>query len=284
MDNLNSDLLRTFLAVAETGSVTAGAGRVHRSQSAVSLQIGRLEEVLGQPVFVRHGRGVRLTEAGQDLLPVAREVTQMLGRAYRRLTADRLGGTLRIGLPEDQSQGRLTRIVGAFAQSHPLVELRVSCALSAGFPQALEHGQLDLAVFATEAEDPGEEVLRSQRTRWAMARDVDVLDRDPLPVALFDQACWWRDAALGALHRMDRPYRVVFSSQNDEGVRAAIEAGIAVGLLGEDMVTPGLRALGGAEGFADPPLSRLVMRRAPGADGPAVAAMEEAIREAFAGA
>ena len=283
MDQLNSDLLRSFLAVAETGSVTAGAVRVHRSQSAVSLQIAKLEEIVGQPVFARHGRGVTLTRAGQTLLPVARDVTRTLSAALRNLTADQLGGRLRIGLPDDQSHGRLARIVGAFAQSHPMVELDVTCALSAGFTAALTDGTLDIAVYETAAPDPKADVLRTEQTCWAMARHVDLLDRDPLPVALFDQACWWRDAALEALAAHGGAHRIVYSSQSVDGVIAAIEAGIAIGLIGDSNVIPELRRLGPAEGFGPTPLSHLVMARASGADSPACTAMEHAIRAAFDG-
>lgn len=104
MDILNSDLLRTFLAVVETGSITAAADRVSRSQSAASLQIGKLETSLGQRLFERHGRGVVLTQAGERLLPVARDVTGLLDATQREMTADGLSGTLRLGVPDDQSK------------------------------------------------------------------------------------------------------------------------------------------------------------------------------------
>ena len=116
MDQLNSDLLRTFLAVAETGSMTDGAARIFRSQSAASLQIRKLEELLGQPVFDRHGRGVALTATGERLLPIAHDVTRTLSSAMRELTSDGLRGKLRLGIPDDQNQQMLARIIGEFAQ------------------------------------------------------------------------------------------------------------------------------------------------------------------------
>jgi len=280
MDHLSSELLSTFVAVAEAGSVTGGAARIFRSQSATSLQIRKLEDVLGQPLFERHGRGVVLTTVGERLLPVAREVTRTLAITLRELTSDELRGRLHIGIPDDEGKEILTRIVGEFTQSHPLVELEVTCALSADFPDALASGVMDIAVF--ELESPaGLEVLREEQTFWMVSRHHQLLSRVPLPIALFDQACWWREAALATLHAMGRPYRIVYSSQSVAGVAAAIEAGVAIGLLGESSATDTCRRLGSQEGFGETPISRLVMGLRQDADNPEIRAMKSAIRQAY---
>ncbi|WP_299811885.1 LysR family transcriptional regulator [uncultured Roseibium sp.] len=279
MAQLDSDILRTFLAVAEAGSVTQGAARIFRSQSAASLQIGKLEATLGQPVFERHGRGVILTDAGERLLPVAREVTGKLDAALRELTSDDLDGRLRLGIPDDQSKETLSGIVGAFAQSHPRVDLEVTCAMSAGFPDALTSGALDLAIYEAAHPPPGAEVLRRERTCWMVSRHHDLLARDPLPIALFDRDCWWRDAALDALRAAGRPFRIVYSSQSVAGVAAAIEAGIAAGLLGETSLSENLRQVDLSGGPM--PVSNLVLGLRPGTVTPPIEAMRQAIRKAF---
>ncbi len=282
MEQLNSDLLRTFLAVAETGSMTDGAARIFRSQSAASLQIGKLEDLLGQPVFDRHGRGVTLTETGERLLPIAHEVTHTLSSALRELTSDRLQGKLRLGVPDDQSKPVLSRIISEFSQSHPMVELDVTCALSACFPAALASGELDIAVYEVEQPHRGHEVLREEKTFWMMSRHHDLLQRDPLPVALFDRDCWWRDAALAALHETGRAFRIMFASQSVSGVSAAIEAGIAIGLLGQASLNGNLICLGTQHGFREMPTSRLVLASRDGEDSAQVQAMKSAIRQVFA--
>lgn len=281
MDHLSSDLLRTFLAVAEAGSVTDGATRVYRSQSAVSLQIRKLEGILGRPVFDRHGRGVVLTDAGERLLPVARDITRKLDATLRDLTSDDLHGKLRLGIPDDQTKDRLSRIVAEFAQSHPLVDLDVTCALSAGFPDALASGALDIAIFEVAHPEPEADVLQEERTCWMMSRHHDLLFRDPLPIALFDRECWWRDAALEALRAAGHPFRIVYSSQSVAGVAAAIDAGIAIGLLGESSMTGALRRLGPEDGFNEMPVSNLVLGLRPEATTPPVRAMKTAIQRAF---
>ena len=281
MDHLNSELLRAFVAVAETGSVTGGATRIFRSQSATSLQIRKLEDVLGQPLFERHGRGVVLTAVGERLLPVAREVTRTLASTLRELTSDDLRGKLRIGIPDDEGKEILTRIVGEFVQSHPLVELEVTCALSAGFPDALASGTMDIAVFELESPQAGLEVLREERTCWMVSRHHELLSREPVPVALFDRACWWREAALRTLQAMGRPFRIVYSSQSVAGVAAAVEAGVAIGLLGASSATDTWRRLGAEDGFGETPISRLVMGSRQGADDPEMRAMKAAIRQVY---
>lgn len=281
MDCLSSDLLRTFQAVATTGSVTEGASRIFRSQSAASLQIKKLEELLGQAVFERHGRGVVLTEIGERLLPVAKEVTTILDATLRDLTSDDLMGKVRLGIPDDESKETLASIVGAFAQSHPRVELDVTCALSTGFPNALSTGSLDIAVYEVAHPLDGTEVLRREQTCWMMSRHHDLLSHDPIPVALFDRDCWWRDSALSGLAASGKRFRVVYSSQSAAGVAAAIEAGIAIGVMGEGSLTSNLKRLGQEEGFGELPVSCLVLDRSYKADSLAVQALETAVRNAF---
>lgn len=281
MDKLDSDLLRSFLAVSETGSMTDGATRLFRTQSAISLQIKRLEGLLGRKVFDRHGRGISLTPAGEALLPIARDVTARLDEALSRLGTADMSGRLRLGIPDDHGRDRLARIVADFTRAHPGVELEVSCELSVRFPGALESGKLDLAVYEVAEPETTGDLLWRDPTHWMCSRYHDIPGQDPLPVALFDRDCWWRDAALAALHQTGRRHRVIYSSQSVAGVVAAIEAGVAVGLLGESSLTPSLRRLGQADGFPEMPVSHLVLGRGPGPESRARRSMEAAIRRAF---
>lgn len=281
MENLDSDLLRTFLAVAQAGSVTNGAERIHRSQSATSIQIKRLENVIGKPVFDRHGRGVVLSEAGRRLLPVAQEVTKRLDIALRDLSNDTIKGKIQLGIPDDHGRARLTRIISDFARKHPQVELEVTCALSTLFPEALDRGDLDLAVYEVETPTRREELLREDPTCWVSSIKQDFSNAETLPLALFDQACWWRDAAITSIEARGKPYRVICSSQSVPGVIAAVDAGIAVGLLGRSSVHSGLTVLDQSYGFAPTPPSKLVMATAGSKDSEPIATMKSTIRNAF---
>lgn len=282
MQNLDTDLLRTFLAVADSGSISAGAERIGRSQSAASLQVKRLETIIGKPVFERHGHGVTLSPAGERLDPVARQSVALLDTALDDIRADDLAGDVRLGIPDGHAHSVLADIVAEFSRRHPLVEIKVHCASGAGFTGAVADGTLDLALYDAETVRPDLDILFEEPTHWAVSRAIAVHQRDPLPVALFDQECWWRDAALNALHRMDRAYRIVYSSESVAGVTAAIEAGIAVGMLGRSSIGKTVRTLDPTDGFETMPASKLVLDRRRGG-GMVVDAMADSIRRAFRG-
>ncbi len=278
MTQLDSDLLRTFLAVAETGSVTGGAQRINRSQSATSLQIKQLEGIVGQPLFRRHGRGVTPNGAGDRLLPVARRVTRSLDSALADMRGERLSGSLRIGVSDDHSRSALARIIADFGSRHPDVELQVHCALGAGFDAALTAGALDLAVFEVPEPLERDEVLRRDTLVWMGNRERDFEAEDVLPVAMFDRDCWWRDVATADLDAVGRRYRIVFTSESAVGVRSAVRSGIAAGLLSDPA---------DEDEFAPLPHmslrhpSFLVLRKSGTAVGEAIDAMSEAVRRAF---
>ena len=281
MECLDSELLRTFIAVTNAGSVTDGATQIHRSQSATSLQIKRLEAIVGRAVFERHGRGVVLTEAGRYLLPIAHDVTARLDGALRDLTKHAVRGKLRLGIPDDHGRAKLAQIVATFARSHPQVELEVTSALSTEYPEALEKGRIDMAVY--EVEDPAqeEEVLKEDPTCWVAAEHTDFSNADPIPVALFDHACWWRDAAIASLQARGKPYRVVYSSQSVSGVIAAVEAGVAVGLIGRSSIQSGISIVPHEFGFAPTPTSKLVLAIGNLQNPDLIAAMRSAVRTAL---
>ena len=281
MPHLDSDLLRTFLAVAQSGSVTEGAESIHRSQSATSIQIKRLEEILGQRVFARHGRGVVLSEAGRRLLPLAQDGTARRDQAHRAISDAPVQGRLRLGIPDDHGRTRLTAIIADFNRQHPEVELDVTCAISAGFPEALAKKALDLAVYEVETPKDGEDLLIEDPTHWMMARHRDFSNEPTLPIALFDHACWWRDAALKSVEGRGKPFRIAYSSQSVQGIFAAVEAGIAVGLLGRSSLNPALSIADASYGFVQTPSSKLVMAASCSSDTPPVATMKAAIRHAF---
>lgn len=278
MSHLNSDHLRTFLAIEQAGSVTGGADRIGRSQSATSLQIRQLEEVVGKPLFERHGRGVVLTAAGEHLRPVARQVVQSLDRTLADLRGESLTGRLRIGMPDDHGRAVLTGIVADFASLHPRVELEVQCALGVGFEGALATGALDLAVFDVARPQRGQEVLRESALVWRGLPGQNFDQANPLPVAVFDRSCWWRDIALSSLDASGRSFEVVFTSESSVGVRAAVKSGIAVGLLSTEKDLTGLDPV---DGLTERHPTFLILQQGVGGVGPVSDAMCEAIRRAF---
>jgi len=278
---LDSELLRTFLAVSETGSFSKAATRIFRSQSAVSLQIKQLENLLGQAVFHRYARGVKLTTTGEKLRLTAQKVVNLLDESFGELKSNPLEGSIRVAIPDEFGETILAEVIAQFARNYPQVDLQVRCSFSANFPQALAANEIDLAVFAVQDPDDDMLVLRREKTCWATSKNHLVHQQDPLPVALFDRACWWRDWALEALEASAKPYRVVFTSESVMGITAAISAGVAVGLIGESSLRDDFAILSSNHGLPQLPDSLLVLKCRDDVSKSVSLAMTSAIVEAF---
>lgn len=278
---LDSELLRTFLAVADSGSFSRGADRIFRSQSAVSLQIKQLENILGQSVFQRHARGVALTLTGEKLRPAAQKIVALLDETIGDLKTNPLQGSIRIGIPDEYGNSALPGVIAQFARNHPQVELSVRCSISTDFPEALVRGEVDLAVHAVESLTEGMLLLRREKTYWVTSKYHAIHEQIPVPVALFDRACWWRDSALEALDKAGKSYRVVFSSESVTGISAAISAGVAVGVVGENSLCDDFRVLTSSNGFPKMPGSALVLECGEAASKTITRAMSQAIKDAF---
>ena len=145
---LDTDQLRSFAAIVDTGSFTRAAERVNKTQSAVSMQIRRLEEQLGRPLFSKQGRGVRLTEEGEKLIDYARQILQIEATAFASVSKRALAGRLRFGIPDDYADTFLPEIVTRFSRRHPLVEIMVMCETSRSLVDRVATGELDMAVVS----------------------------------------------------------------------------------------------------------------------------------------
>ncbi len=281
--NLDSDLLRTFVAISDAGGFTAAADVVGRTQSAVSMQMKRLEESIGAPLFLRSGRTFTLTHTGEILLSKSRRVLAMLDETAAAVTGEALDGGVRVGIPDEYGSPFLPRILARFADLHPLARVTVTCAACQSLHDQVMRGSLDLAVEIGDMDQGDGELLGNEPTVWATSSRHLVHERDPLPLALFDAACWWHDRAIEVLERSGRAYRVAYTSAGIAGVAAAINAGLAVGVLGRETLPVGVRVLSPAEGFAELPPSRIILRRRNGAVSPTIESMAEALRQAFLG-
>ncbi len=279
---LESDILRSFIAVAEHGNITRAAEDLFRTQSAISVQIKRLETEVGQPLFIRQARGMVLTPPGERLLTQAQRIVAMLDQAAADLAGDPISGHVTVGIPDDYGSDLLATILADFANRHPAIDVSITCGFSVGFEEAVRRGTLDIAVYAGPQDDARGEVLLTEQTVWAGSPTMTVPEDAPLPVALFDRSCWWRDAAVGALDEAGIAYRAAYSSESVDGVKAALKAGLAVGILARSTVEPGMRILGPAEGMPPLPASNLMLISKAGKPSPAMQAMAEAIRRGFA--
>lgn len=228
----NLDSLRTFVAICETGTFRSAATRVHRSPSAVSLQIGKLEEQLGVKLMSRNARHVTLTEKGEVLLGFAR---QLLGISDEAMTAFRgspLSGHLSLTAPHDLGVSLVPNILRQLAETHPSIVVDVRLETSENIMQLLASGKVHLALF-NEAAQPSINVreLFSEPLVWLMKDGGRAIERSPLPLATAKIGCAWRNAALAALETDNRTYRIAYSSDTSMGQVAALRADLAIAAL-----------------------------------------------------
>jgi DNA-binding transcriptional LysR family regulator len=260
---LDLSLLRSFVAVIECGSVLQAAARVGRSQSAVSMQMQRLEDEVGRPLFRREGRTLRPNPAGEELLLHARRLLRLSDEALASLSRPEEAGLVRLGVPEDYAAYLMLPALERFAREHPLADIELTCEPSTALLQRVEAGRIDLALV-TRYPQQGFAVLRRERFVWAAKPETEVWLRDPLPVALFEAGDIARRYALEALQGAERPYRIVCSSRSLHGLIAVAQAGLAVVGLVESCLPPGLVRIGSGEGLPPLPLFDLSLVTVPG--------------------
>ncbi|TBV01349.1 LysR substrate-binding domain-containing protein [Phytopseudomonas dryadis] len=243
---LESDVLKTFVGIAESGSFTRTAAQVFRTTAAVSQQIKRLEDTLGRNLFVRENRRVRLTTDGEILLGYARRLLKLNEEAVSRFLVPNLAGTVRLGTPFDIGVGALPDLLSQFALSHPGVLVEVSVGRSYELIERLDAGELDLTLLNAgnaDMDDSRGEIVYSEALVWAGRDGGLAIKRKPLPLALASNGCAWRRAAMDALDRIGRSYRIAYSSEQCAGQEAALLADLAIAALPTSLVKAPLRRL-----------------------------------------
>lgn len=281
MTPLESDLMRAFLAVAETGSVTLAAGRIGRTQSAVSMQIRRLEESLGQPLFHRLPRGVSLMARGEQLMPYAQRVVGLLDEAATALREKPLVGPVRIGIPDEYAETVLPRALAVFSERHPAVEVTVRCDFTSPQLQALQDDGLDLAVVYDNGAAFGAEVLAVDPTVWVTSIGHAQHLQAPVPVGVYFRSDWCRDYALRSLATHNIRWREAFECDTSGSLRIAVRAGLAIAPLSRSTIPTGCRELTEADGFGVVDRAHVVLHRNPRGTSAAIEGLAETVREAF---
>lgn len=245
---LDLDQLQSFCAIADCGSFTEAARRVNKTQSAVSMQIKRLEERLGDELFVRDGRTVLLTEAGEALYARARRMLRLNAEIVDMFSDEDLSGTIHFGIPDDYAVKLLPVILKRFQKTHPRIVVDVRCQPSRELLEEMRAGRYDLIVFTQGTSQEYGEPFRTERMFWVASQGGHALEQEPLPIAGGVRCCW-KDNAVEALNRIGRDYRIVFSSSNATAISSAVLADLAVGFLPESALQPGMEVISEAPGL-----------------------------------
>ncbi|MGU3398125.1 LysR family transcriptional regulator [Brucellaceae bacterium D45D] len=244
---LDIDVLRTFVAIADTGSFSSAANAVFRTPSAVSMQIKKLEEQIGVSVFERDARSVTLTGDGEILLGFARRLLALNREAVSKFVAPTVTGVVRLGSPDDVGECVLPLVLKRFAETHPGVTVDVVIDQSVNLRKRFAEGRLDLTLINLSYAMPGKsdvEILLDEELVWAGAKCGTAYRRDPLPLSIWEEGCAWRGNALQALDNAGRPYRIAYMSSHSTGQRAAIMADLAIAPFGKTLLGDGIVALG----------------------------------------
>lgn len=244
LHNVDVDLLRALVTVVDLGSFTRAADALLRRQSTLSLQIKRLEDGLGKRLLDRSTRHVRLTAEGDALLPHARQMLALNDRLVASIAEPALAGTVRLGTPEDFATTHLPQVLARFAQTHPAVQLEVTCDLTLILMGRFRQGDFDLVLVKREPEnsDRGVRVWREPLV-WVAAGQLALPVDGPLPLVVSPPPCVYRKRATVSLNRAHRRWRVAYSCASLAGQHAAVKAGLGVTVLPKDMVPAGLAAV-----------------------------------------
>jgi len=280
------DLLRTFVAIAVTGGFARAGKRVGRSQSAVSLQMKRLEAQAGVRLFRREGRRMVLTADGRRLLHYARRILALNDEAKASLTRAGIEGPVRLGTNQDLAESSLPDALARFALTYPAATLEVRVEATATIAAMLDDGALDLALtlgLAGATQRAGATALGRERLIWIGDGGAPPAREAPLPLVLCDEPCGIRAAALAALETARLPHRIVFSSPSLAGLRAAVRAGLGVTARGERALEPGLARVAARRTLPPLPELNISLARAPSAPPtPAVDRLAAILEEMFA--
>ncbi|MEM8591067.1 MAG: LysR substrate-binding domain-containing protein [Pseudomonadota bacterium] len=244
MQSLDLDLLRTFVAIADTGNFSAAAAQVLRTPSAVSMQVKKMEEVVERPLFLRDSRSVRLTDDGERVLAHARRMLALDQEFRAEFDPRALRGEVRLGIPDDVAERYLPDMLRRFCCTYPGVQVNAMVANTRPMLDMIAERRLDIAIITrlpSQAAERPAEVLYSERLVWAGSKCGIAHEMDPVPVSVWDRSCAWRKAGLEGLEAQGRDYRIALESGHLSGQKAAVLADLAVApipvsALGGDIV------------------------------------------------
>jgi DNA-binding transcriptional LysR family regulator len=248
IQDLQIDWLKCFVAVVDAGSLSGAAPEVHRSQSAVSMQLKKLEDALGCQLLLRGPRQHQLTPEGQLLLGYAQRMLDLHAETQAAFHGKELTGRIRLGVPDDYAAKYLTPVLKRFAPHFGAVEIELNCEQSTSLIPRIERGDLDLALVSRENPRQGT-LLFHEPMVWVGSIQFQVWRRDPLPIAVYEAASLAKRSAINSLAFQGRRYKVVYNSSSLAGQIAAVESGLAVAVLTQCSAPPHLEILGSDHGL-----------------------------------
>jgi DNA-binding transcriptional LysR family regulator len=250
---LEMDILKTFVAIAETGNFTTAAEVVFRTPSAVSMQIKKLEDLLGVSLFRRDARSVTLTHHGEMLLGFAKRLLALNNEAVSHFMTPEMNGIVRLGAPDDIGELLLPGILKHLSEAWPQLAIDVMIDQSTSLRKAVDENRLDLTLynFLDGIRANPAELVMTEKLVWAGKRHGQAHLKRPLPISVWNEGCIWRRRALEELTRTAKEFRIAYYCGNNMGQIAAIRADIAVAPLARFLVQDDMVVLGERDGLPD---------------------------------
>ena len=279
MRTLDLMTLRSFVAVADTGGVTRAAGLLHLTQSAVSMQLKRLEETLDIALLERSGRAIALTSTGEQLLAYARRIIDLNDEVVTKLTSQDFEGEILLGVPHDIVYPYLPPVLRRFSEDLPRMRIRMVSAATRDLRKMYARGEVDSSVTTEDEAGPGGEVLVQLPLRWVGAVDGNAWRQDPLPVA-FCSNCFFRAGVLRRLTDAQRDWDMIVDSKQDTAVDAAISADLAVYAAVDGNLPPQTEVIEHKGALPDPGNTRIVLY-VQKTDQPALTTLSDMLRAAY---
>ncbi len=255
--DLEIDLLRSFVAVAAHRNFTHAAQSIGRTQSAVSLQIKRLEDIVEKRLFERSRQSVSITSVGEALLVYANRILAANDAALSHLKRPEAEGLVRFGAPDDYATFLIPPILSALRKENPRLQFEVTCDNASDLLPMLDQGQLDVVIATHRPEAVAGQIARYEPLHWVASPDFMDDPDAPLSLVLFPTGCVCRDIALDALQRIDRSWRVAYSTRSLGLMEKAILDSSSVSVMEASVIPPGLKIIDGQVGL--PPLSEVVI-------------------------
>jgi DNA-binding transcriptional LysR family regulator len=243
MQNFPTDLLRSFVAVIECGGFSQAGGVIGRSQPAMSLQIKRLEALIGGELIRRSSRNVVLTETGELVLDYARRILGLNDELHHCLQQSQLSGTVRLGIPNEFAMSYLPQILAGFTRRYPDVRLEVVSQLSRDLLNEQAGQQLDLVIAFNEQNQAPASAAWTEELVWVQSSDAQFEQQDFLPLVVAPQGCMYRDRMLKTLDDASTRWQIVYTGSSYGGIRAAVMAGLGVTALAKSTVPSGLKII-----------------------------------------
>ncbi|MEY9163211.1 DNA-binding transcriptional LysR family regulator [Sinorhizobium fredii] len=228
MRMIDPELLRTFLAFAEGGSLARAAEAVNRSPSAVTAQMQRLEAQVGEPLLAPAGRGRSLTPTGEEFVAHARRILDAHRDAWLSLKGARADGRVVLGSTQDFADTTLPALLRRFARSHPRVRLDLRIGRTKELTAAYEQGQIDILLAMRQTSSADELLILREAMIWLSSEHRMTSANTDLALAVLDPPCGFRTAAISTLEAINRPFRIAATSPSLSGLRAAVLSGIAI--------------------------------------------------------